>query len=77
MENQHEKISGYRDLSEREISAINHIKGMEQAVASLWKKISDLPDVDRRWTSIARTHFEEGFSALVRSVAKPDNHFDK
>lgn len=30
---------------------------------------------DMRWASIAKTHFEEGFSALVRSIAKPEPRF--
>lgn len=27
---------------------------------------------DQRWLSIARTHIEEGFSALVRCVERPE-----
>jgi hypothetical protein len=29
------------------------------------------PEVDRRWLSIAKTHFEQGFMALNRSIFKP------
>ena len=28
---------------------------------------------DGRWVAIARTHFQEGLMALVRSVAKPES----
>lgn len=27
------------------------------------------------WMAIAKTHFEEGFSAFVRAVAKPEGRF--
>jgi len=72
-------ISGYRDLSQDEIDAINRIKEAEIAVGELWKSIMDAPgdifSADGRWLSIARTHFEEGFSAFVRAVAKPEPRF--
>jgi len=35
MENQHKKISGYRDLTQTEIDLINQIKGLAEAVGQL------------------------------------------
>jgi hypothetical protein len=75
MDNQHQKISGYRDLTQAEIDLMNVVKGAEIAVGDVWRGVMDLPDVDKRWASVARTHFEEGFSALVRSIAKPEPRF--
>lgn len=75
MENQHKQISGYRDLSQDEINAINTIKSTEASLGELWRQVTSFEGVDQRWASIARTHFEEGFSALVRSVAKPEPRF--
>lgn len=75
VENQHQQISGYRDLSEREIEQMNGVKDTEAAVGELWRTVMDLPDVDKRWAAIAKTHFEEGFMALVRSIAKPEERF--
>ncbi len=76
VDNQHKKISGYRDLTEEEISLMNDIKGMEIEVAQLWKEVFSEAGVDKRWAAVARTHFQEGFSALIRSIAKPVDPFD-
>ena len=77
VDNQHKKISGYRDLSEIEILAMNDIKALETRVGALWRQISRDSnfELDGRWMSIAKTHFEEGFSAFVRAVAKPEPTF--
>lgn len=77
VENQHQKISGYRDLTQAEIDAINTIKNAEIELGELWSQIFvDLQDdINGRWMSIAKTHFEEGFSAFVRAVAKPEERF--
>lgn len=79
MENQHKMISGYRDLNLGEINAINDIKQAEIAIGELWKSVGDHEGndftVDMQWMAIAKTHFEEGFSAFVRAVAKPEARF--
>lgn len=82
MDNQHKMIQGYRDLSQDEIDTINEIKQAELAIGELWKSVmmTEHPDIrnsapDGRWMSIAKTHFEEGFSAFVRAVAKPEARF--
>jgi hypothetical protein len=79
MDNQHKMISGYRDLSQAEIDAINLVKSAEVQLGQLWLQVTDMAaddrGVDMRWANIAKTHFEEGFSALVRSIAKPEPRF--
>ena len=79
MENQHKMIQGYRDLSQDEIDCMNDIKQAELSIGELWKSVMDAPgdtfSADGRWMSIAKTHFEEGFSAFVRAVAKPEPRF--
>jgi hypothetical protein len=76
VDNQHKKISGYRDLTQDEIDAMNAIKSAEAELASLWQRISAAnPGADRRWLAVARTHFQEGFSAFVRSIAQPEDPF--
>ena len=67
------RISGYRQLSDDEVRVVNRIKALEREVGFAWQQVrEDVNDVDRRWLAVARTHFQEGFSALVRSVARPD-----
>lgn len=75
VDNQHKKISGYRDLSQGEIDQMNAVKAAETALGETWRQVMDLPDVDKRWAAVAKTHFEEGFMALVRSIAKPEPRF--
>ncbi len=78
MENQHRKITGYRELSQAEIAAMNHVKEIEQ---SLLKMIGDFEihvgeDIkpDHRWLAIARTDLQKGFMALGRAIARPDGY---
>lgn len=73
MENQHRKISGYRDLNEAEIAAMNEIKASAANLEALISSISNRPEVelDQRWAAIAQTDLQKGFMALVRAVAKP------
>jgi hypothetical protein len=75
MDNQHRQISGYRDLNQAEIDAINDVKQAEVNLGELWRTVTSMDGMDTRWASIAKTHFEEGFSALVRSIAQPESRF--
>lgn len=73
MDNQHKMIKGYRDLSKEEIQAMNDIKAMESNIAEF---LTHLPNADGRWLSIAKIHFQQGFMAAVRAIAKPDSPWD-
>jgi hypothetical protein len=66
-------IIGYRELSEQEISAINDIKELAIVVQDMIASIKNKPDIeiDPRWLSIGTTNLQQGFMALIRSVAKP------
>jgi hypothetical protein len=68
-------IKGYRDLSQEEVNLVNFIKDAEVQVGKLWQLVAKNPDVDRRWLAIAKTHFQEGFTALVRAVTRPIDVF--
>lgn len=70
MENQHRKIKGYRELSEKEIRGMNEIKELGPKIQAV---IDNLPDdSDKRWIAIGRTDLQKGLMALTRSIAKPD-----
>ncbi len=71
VENQHQKIKGYRDLSEDEIALMNQAKGNAENIGKLCDVLNDLPSIDKRWLAIARTDLQKGFMALVRSIAQP------
>ena len=72
VDNQHQQIKGYRDLSPAEIADMNEAKELAEKVGDLCKKFEmERPTVDKRWLAIARTDLQKGFMALVRSIAKP------
>lgn len=76
VDNQHKKITGYRDLTEDEISLMNEAKALAETVGDFCQKVHLLEcngvEIDRRWLSIGKTDLQKGFMALVRSVAKPE-----
>jgi hypothetical protein len=71
MENQHRKITGYRELTQDEIDMMNCLKEtgvqLEKIIAML---LSD-ENFDKRWINIGATHLQQGLMALTRSVARP------
>lgn len=71
MDNQHKKITGYRDLSQLEIDAMNGIKSAAEDIGKLVELLRNSEMVDQRWVSIGATDLQTGFMALVRAVAKP------
>lgn len=71
VDNQHQKIKGYRDLSESEITLMNDAKEKAAAVGSLIETLTAMPSIDQRWLAIAKTDLQKGFMSLVRSIAQP------
>lgn len=51
MENQHQKIKGYRDLSQEEIDLMNRIKAHGEETAKLIKELYDMRD--KQWASFS------------------------
>lgn len=72
MENQHQKITGYRDLSQDEINAMNGVKHLEAQFNGLVDFLKTLPGADPRQVALAATHGEDAFMHAVRAIAKPD-----
>ena len=73
MDNQHRKITGYRDLSEDEIAVMNSIKQVGNDVGKLVEAMKLNQSFDQRWVSIGMTDLQKGFMALTRAVAKPES----
>jgi hypothetical protein len=72
MDNQHRKISGYRELSQAEIDLMNEIKAQGVQLGDLIEKLrSSATNPDPRWISIGATDLQKGLMALTRAVAKP------
>ena len=75
MDNQHKKITGYRDLSQDEINVMNEIKARGAELGALCDRLTSAlhPASDGRWVAIGKTHLQQGIMALVRSVARPES----
>ena len=86
MDNQHKKISGYRDLSQEEIDLMNEGKALAEQcgafiaklrnrdaeIAMTMQGITDAPrKLDQRWISIGATDLQRGFMAVIRGIAQP------
>ncbi|VVM55219.1 hypothetical protein PS684_00131 [Pseudomonas fluorescens] len=76
MDNQHRKITGYRDLTQSEIDGMNSIKALEADAGELFKHIGQIEGVDPRLMALAKSNLQQGFTWFVRSIAKPNDPFD-
>lgn len=72
VDNQHKKITGYRDLTAEEIASMNECKAMAVSVGELCSRIESITGVDKRWTAIGKTDLQKGFMALIRGIARPE-----
>jgi hypothetical protein len=73
VDNQHRKISGYRDLTPREIQLINDVKAEGARLGLLVTDLRGMGDaLDQRWVSIGSIDLQTGLMALVRAVAQPE-----
>ena len=71
MDNQHRRISGYRELSAEEIDTMNRVKILAAQVGELQAEIAGMGGTDGRATAIAKTDLQTGFMWLVRAIAQP------
>lgn len=71
MKDQHEKIKGYRDLSQGEIDLMNEGKELAERCGALIAKLEEETDTDKRAVALGKTNLQQGFMWAVRSVAKP------
>ena len=63
MENQHRKISGYRELDQSEIDAMNEIKALGPKIESV---LDGMPEsADPRWKAIAKRICRKGLWRLL------------
>jgi hypothetical protein len=61
------------DFKQRYDKAFNSIKDLATEVGKTCDALEmDIPAIDKRWLAIARTNLQQGFMAMVRSIAKPE-----
>jgi hypothetical protein len=71
MDNQHQLIKGYRDLTQQEIDLMNEGKALAEQCREYTEKVKAAPEIDGRWLSIGVTDLQKGFMAVIRSIARP------
>lgn len=71
MENQHQKITGYRDLSQQEIDLMNAVKAQGESLGALISMLQSIPTLDQRWVALAKTDLQKGVMFAVRAIAQP------
>jgi len=78
MDNQHQHIKGYRELTKAEIDLVNEGKALADQCGAYIEKLRALNgsatsplSLDQRWISIGATDLQRGFMAVIRGIAQP------
>lgn len=64
-------VAGYRPQTKEAVDIVNEHKRMEERLLRRMDAMKGDTRFDQRWLAVARTHIEEGFMALNRSVFQP------
>lgn len=65
-------VAGYQPQSDDKVSSVNLNKQMEEQVLRRLDALkAEGSSIDQRWLAIGRTHIEEGFMAINRSIFQP------
>lgn len=71
MDNQHRHISGYRELNESEIAAMNDLKATAEDCRQRLEAVAAIYGHDARALAIARTEMQTAFMWAIRAIARP------
>ena len=71
MKDQHEKIKGYRDLSQEEIDLMNEGKELAEQCGAYVEKLMANEGVDKRAVALGKTNLQQGFMWAIRGIAQP------
>jgi hypothetical protein len=63
-------VAGYKPQSQNNVDLVNANKALEEEILRILDRLRTM-DVDQRWLAIGRTHLEEGFMAVNRSIFQP------
>lgn len=65
-------IKGYRELTEREIAAMNAVKELGIGLGRMLEEMRGDDELDQRWVSEGATDLQKGLMSWTRAIAKPD-----
>ena len=72
MENQHQKIKGYRDLTQEEIDLMNEVKTKGAELGTIIEKLDNIPEIDKNWLVTGKLGVQQGLMAITRAITRPD-----
>lgn len=64
-------VAGYRPQTGSNVDKVNANKRVEETILRTLDDMKADHNIDQRWLAVARTHFEEGFMAMNRSIFRP------
>lgn len=64
-------VPGYVAQAQANVTKVNSNKFEEEAILRRFDEMKEDPTIDQRWLAIARSHFEQGYMALNRSIFRP------
>ena len=71
MKDQHTKISGYRDLTQADIDALNRIKDAGNALGALIEDLQKQDGLDQRFVALGKSDIQKGLAMVIRGIAQP------
>ena len=64
-------VAGYRPQNAEAVARVNACKLVEESVLRILDEMAARDDIDKRWLAIGRSHIEQGFMAVNRSIFRP------
>jgi hypothetical protein len=65
-------VAGYTEQTPEALAQVNKNKQLEERILRQLDELrNDSVKYDQRWLAVARTHFEQAFMALNRSIFQP------
>ena len=64
-------VAGYKPQSQATVDLVNINKRQEEVALQNLDALAQLADIDKRWLAIGRTHLEQAYMAINRSIFQP------
>ena len=64
-------VAGYKAQSSETVELVNGNKRVEEAALRILDALAQDPTIDQRWLAIGRTHLEQAWMAINRSIFQP------
>lgn len=65
-------VPGYKPQGTKTIDQVTANKYAEECILRVLDELAKDTDVDKRWLAIGRTHIEQAWMAINRSIFKPN-----